>query len=199
MRALLLAMNRWVKQGTAPPASQFPRLLDRTLVPAASVSFPAIPGVHSPRQLTAGVRTANALIPGGGGAGAPLPLLVPNVDADGNEISGIRLPDVSVPLATYTGWNFRKPAIGAPDELVSLLGSTIFFPATRADRSARGDPRRSIDERYPSREAYLERVQDAADALVKDGYVLVDDEPKILQRASDQWDLATARSPAAKR
>jgi hypothetical protein len=155
--------------------------------------------VHSPRQLTAGARIANPLIPGGGGAGAALPLLVPEVDADGNETSGIRLPDVAVPLATYTGWNFRKPSMGAPDELVSLLGSTIFFPATRAARAAAHDPRRSIDERYASRDEYLERVQQAADALVKGGYLIVDDEPRMLQRASDQWDLVTARSPEAKR
>jgi hypothetical protein len=199
MRALLLAMNKWVKEGTTPPASQYPRLQDRTLVPAASVGFPAIPGVHSPRQLTAGARIANPLIPGGGGAGAALPLLVPEVDADGNETSGIRLPDVAVPLATYTGWNFRKPSMGAPDELVSLLGSTIFFPATRAARAAAHDPRRSIEERYASRDEYLERVQQAADALVKGGYLIVDDEPRMLQRASDQWDLVTARSPEAKR
>ena len=199
MRALLLAMNKWVKEGTAPPPSQYPRLQDRTLVPAASVAFPAIPGVHSPRQLTAGARIANPLIPGGGGAGAALPLLVPAVDADGNDTSGIRLPDVAVPLATYTGWNFRKPSIGAPNELVSLLGSTIFFPATRAARTAAQDPRRSIEERYASRDEYLERVQHAADALVTGGYLIVDDEPRILQRAGDQWDLATARSPEAKR
>ena len=199
MRALLLAMNKWVKEGTAPPASQFPRLQDHTLVPAASVSFPDIPGVASPRQLTAGVRAANRLIAGGGGAGTPLPLLVPEVDEDGNERSGIRLPDVAVPLATYTGWNFRRPAIGATGELVSLLGSTILFPATRAARAAAHDPRRSIEERYASREAYLERVEQAADALVKNGYLLIDDVPRLVQRASDQWDLATAPPPGSKR
>jgi hypothetical protein len=125
---------------------------------------------------------------------------VPVVDEDGNERAGIRLPDVAVPLATYTGWNFRKPAIGAPGELVSLLGSSIVFPATRAAREAEKDPRRSIEERYRSQEDYLAKVEQAADALVKNGYLLVDDEPRILQRASDQWDVATTvRSPAPKR
>jgi len=118
-----------------------------------------------------------------------MPLLVPQVDEDGNERSGIRLPDVAVPLATYTGWNFRKPEIGAPNELVSLLGSSIPFPATRAARDAAKDPRRSIEERYHSREDYLARVEQAADALVKSGYLLIDDEPRILQRAGDTWDL----------
>jgi hypothetical protein len=118
-----------------------------------------------------------------------MPLLVPQVDDDGNERSGIRLPDVAVPLATYTGWNFRKPEIGAPTELVSLLGSSIPFAATRAARDAAKDPRPSIEERYRSREDYLARVEQAADALVKSGYLLIDDEPRILQRAGDNWDF----------
>ena len=193
MRALLLAMHKWVKEGTPPPPSLYPRLADRSLVPAASVTFPAIPGVGSPRTLTAGVRAANPYLTGGGGAGAPLPLLVPAVDEDGNERAGIRLPDVAVPLATYTGWNFRKPAIGSPTELVSLLGSSIAFPLTRAARDAAKDPRRSIEERYPSQEEYLKKVEQAADALVKAGYLLVDDEPRILQRSSDIWDTIVVR------
>ncbi len=176
MRALLLAMNRWVKEGVAPPASQYPRLKDGT-------------------GLSAGARVANPLVPHGGGTRiVPLPLLVPQVDEDGNERSGIRLPDVAVPLATYTGWNFRNPAIGAPGELVSLLGSSIPFPATRAAREAAHDPRRSIEERYRAREEYLARVEQAADALVKSGYLLVDDEPRILQRAGDTWDLLVVPS-----
>jgi hypothetical protein len=121
------------------------------------------------------------------------------VDEDGNERAGIRLPEVAVPLATYTGWNFRKPSIGASDELVSLLGSEIFFPATRAAREAGKDPRRSIEERYRSAEDYLAKVEQAADALVKAGYLLVDDEPRMLQRAGDQYDQAvTARPPGLK-
>ena len=200
MRALLLAMHKWVKEGAPPPASLYPRLQDGTLVPAASIVFPAIPGVASPRALTAGTRVANPYLVGASGAGSPLPLLVPAVDADGNERAGIRLPEVAVPLATYTGWNFRKPSIGAPDELVSLLGSQILFPATRAAREAANDPRRSIEERYRSQEEYLAKVEQAADALVKAGYLIVDDEPRLLQRAGDQYDLAvTVRSPGAKR
>ena len=165
---------------------------------AGSIAFQAIPGVASPRALTAGVRTANPYLGRGSGAGTSLPLLVPAVDEDGNERAGIRLPEVAVPLATYTGWNFRKPAIGAPGELVPLLGSSIAFPATRAAREAAQDPRRSIAERYRSQDDYLAKVEQAADALVKAGYLLVDDEPRILQRASDQWGT-TLESPAARR
>ena len=93
-----------------------------------------------------------------------------------------------MPLATYTGWNFRNPAIGAPGELVSLLGSSIPFAPTRTARDAAHDPRRSIEERYKSHDEYLTQVEQAADALVKAGYLIVDDEPRILQRASDTWD-----------
>jgi len=189
MRALLLAMHKWVKEGSAPPPSQYPRLSDGTLVAAAAVAWPKLPGVASPRSLTAGPRAANSLLPKGGGAGALLPLLVPQVDGDGNERAGIRLPDLAVPLATYTGWNFRKPEIGAPGELVSLAGSSIPLAPTRAAREAAHDPRRSIEERYPSKEAYLKQVEQAADALVKRGFLVVDDEPRILQRAEDTWDL----------
>jgi hypothetical protein len=114
---------------------------------------------------------------------------VPQVDVDGNDRAGIRLPDVAVPLATYTGWNFRKPEIGAPADLVSLAGSSIPFAPTPAARTAVHDPRRSIEERYPSKDAYLKQVEQAADALVKAGFLVVDDEPRILQRAEDTWDL----------
>jgi hypothetical protein len=192
MRALLLAMHKWVKDGSAPPPSLYPRLQNGTLIAAASVAFPAIPGVASPRTLTAGVRVANRWLRDGGGEGAPLPLLVPAVDEDGNERAGIRLPDVAVPLATYTGWNFRKPAIGSPGELVSLLGSSIAFPATRAAREAANDPRRSIEERYRSRDEYLARAEQVFDDLVLKGYLLYDDGPRILQRATDNWDLLAA-------
>ena len=192
-RALLMAMHKWVKEGVAPPPSQYPRLQDRTLVPASSVAFPAIPGVASPRALTAGTRMANPSLPGGAGPGASLPLLVPQVDEDGNERAGIRLPEVAVPLATYTGWNFRKTEIGAPNELAPLLGSTIPFAVTRPDREKTRDPRQSIQERYKSRDEYLARVEQVLDALVLKGYLIYDDGPRILQRAGDQWDLAVDR------
>src|SRR5205823_12322343 len=123
-------MHRWSTVGTPPPASAYPRRADRTLVDADAVGFPVIPTVASPRHLSAGTRVENPFVKGGAGAGAPLPLLVPAVDEDGDERDGIRLPDVAVPLATYTGWNFRLPSIGSPGELVPLLGSSIPFVPT---------------------------------------------------------------------
>ena len=199
MRALLLAMNRWVTDGTAPPLSAYPTLKDRTLVRASEIAFPAIPGVASPRPLTAGTRVANTFVPGGGGAGTALPLLVPQVDADGNELAGIRLPDVAVPLGTYTGWNFRKPAIGAPTDLVSLLGSSIPFSTTRAMREAARDPRTSIEERYASRDAYLAKVRQSADAVVRSRYLLAEDLDRVMKRAGDSWDRLTVSRSSAQR
>jgi hypothetical protein len=199
MRALLVAMDHWVRQGTAPPASQYPRLADGTLVRAAEVAFPGIPRVASPRGLAAGGRVANRLLPDSGGAGAPLPLLVPQVDRDGNEKAGIRLPDVSVPLGTLTGWNFRRVGIGAPDQLFPLLGSYVPFAATKADRERAGDPRLSIAERYSSRDHYLKTAEAAGVALVKDGYLLKDDVPVIVRRAAEHWDLLATAGTSDKR
>jgi hypothetical protein len=188
MRALVLAMHRWVSAG-APPQS-VTRRSPTELVKASSVAFLAIPGVASPRALSRG-RAWRTALTGGGAAGASLPLLVPEVDEDGNERAGIRLPDVAVPLGTYTGWNFRRPEIGAPGELAPLLGSTIPFAATRAAREAAKDPRRSIEERYASRDEYASKVRASAEALVRGGYLLYDDLERIVQRSMDTWDVLT--------
>jgi hypothetical protein len=197
MRALLPALHRWVVDGTEPPPSAYPTFSDRTLVPVASVSFPAIPGVTSPRALTAGARAANPLLPGSAGPGTPLPLLVPQTDADGNETGGLRLPEIAVPLATHTGWNFRSAAAGATGETYPLLGAWIPFAATRAERTARGDPRPSIEERYPSRDAFLARYRAATAALVRQGYLLAEDTDRIVAQGATRWDHLV-KAPAAK-
>jgi hypothetical protein len=191
MRALFVAMDKWIREGVAPPPSSVPRLADGTLVKAADVAFPAIPGVQTPRTLTAGSRAANPFLAGGAGAGTPLPLLVPQVDADGNERAGIRLPEVAVPLATYTGWNFRNASTGGTNQLVPLLGSYIPLPRNAAEREARHDPRRSVDERYASRQQYLDAIDKAASVLVKGGYLLAEDAPSVVKRAVEHWEMAT--------
>jgi hypothetical protein len=189
MRALLVAMDRWVREGVAPPASRVPLLADDTLVASKVVAFPAIPGVQSPTTLTPVTRIASEMIRGGAGAGTPLPLLVPQVDPDGNERAGIRMPEVAEPLATYTGWNFRRPAIGAPDRIVPLLGSYVPLPRSAAERAAQHDPRRSIAERYPSRDAFMSRIAQSAAQLVKDGFLLEEDTIPVTRRAAEHWDL----------
>ncbi|OFW06033.1 MAG: hypothetical protein A3I61_14180 [Acidobacteria bacterium RIFCSPLOWO2_02_FULL_68_18] len=191
MRALLVAMERWVRDGMAPPASRYSRLQDGTLVRAADVAFPALRGVTSPRTAYPGVRGANPRLPREGGAGAPLPLLVPQVDRDGNGRGGIRLPDIAVPLATHTGWIFRNAKIGGTEQFFPLNGSYIPFARTRAERERTGDPRPSIEERYQSREHYLKLVEEAAAPLVKDGYLLAEDVARVLRRAGEHWDVVT--------
>jgi hypothetical protein len=177
LRALFVSMDRWVREGAAPPPSQYPKLSDGTLVRASEISFPAIPGVQSPRILTGGQQDSK-----------PLPFLVPQVDADGNERAGIRTPEQAVALATYTGWNFRSPSIGAPTEVVSLAGSSIPFAKTAAGR-APNDPRRSVSERYSTKDQYLKLARNQFEKLVKDGYLLAEDEAAIIKRADDQWEL----------
>jgi len=120
--------------------------------------------------------------------GAPFPLLFPQVDGDGNEVAGVRMPEIQAPLATYTGWNLRAPDIGAPDELFSMQGSWIPFPRTQAERMKTGDPRLSMDERYASREEYLAKFEAAAKSLAAGGYLLAADVPKLVLRGGAEWD-----------
>jgi hypothetical protein len=124
---------------------------------------------------------------------------VPNVDRDGNETAGIRSPDVAVPLATYTGWNFRNPSIGQPDQLLPLTGSDIPFAVTRAARERAGDPRPSLEERYPDRTSYLARVNAAAAELVAQRYLLAADQAAVVARAMARWDAVTQGTPLAAR
>lgn len=191
LRALLLALDSWVREGVAPPPNRHPRLADRTLVRAQDIAFPAIPGIQPPRMIAPARRASNPLLRSSGGEGALQPLMVSQVDADGNELGGIRLPEVAVPLATYTGWNFRAPAIGGTTRLIGNTGSYIPFARTRAEREATGDPRLSIEERYASRAEYLARVRGVLDALVRDRYMLAEDVDAAATRAGAHWDLLT--------
>ncbi len=198
LRAALVNLDRWVTAGQAPPPSLHPRLEDGTAVPPAqtAATFQAMPGVQFPVHLRSIARLdfgsgtdegVTTILPPK--VGQPYPSLVSAVDEDGNELAGIRLPDISVPLATYTGWNLRHSDIGGPGQTLSLLGSTIPFPATQAERKASGDPRRSIEERYASKADYLRRVQQAAEALVQQGYLLAEDLPTVTAQASQRYDL----------
>ena len=185
MRALLRAAHQWVGSGTPPPDSRHPALHDRTLVPLKAIGFPAIPGVSDPRTIEGPGRMD-------GGHFTALPFLVPRVDADGNEVAGIRVPELAVPLATTTGWNFRAERIGNPATIYALLGSYVPFARTKAEREARHDPRLSVEERYRDREDYLQRIRVSAAALVKDRFLLQEDVDDVVQRATRHWSYATA-------
>jgi hypothetical protein len=192
LRAFVLALDRWVRDGTEPPASKYPKLADGTLTTVTNLRWPAVPGVASPMAIPAPRRVAGdrAAPPKPVGEGG-WPFLVPQVDDDGNELAGIRLPDQAVPIGTLTGWNFRSTATGNPKAIVPLLGSLIPFAKTSAERA--GDPRKSLDERYRGKSDYLGRVTEAGLGLVNQGYVLREDLPFLLERAAAGWDWVTAR------
>jgi hypothetical protein len=110
------------------------------------------------------------------------------VDADGNEVAGIILPELAVPIATHTGWTLRHPDIGGTEQLLVFAGATLPFPRTRAERAQSGDPRRSVEERYASREEYLAQVRQQARLLVQAGYLLEDDVDLSVKAAARLWD-----------
>jgi len=192
--ALRLAMHRWVSEGVEPPPSMVPKLGDGTLVPVAQVRFPKVPGMAAPTALTGGPRLPNPLWPDGAKAGAELPLLVPQVDADGNDLAGIRLPDVAVPLGTATGWMFRPAAFGSPHELVFLRGAWIPFATTKTRREVISDPRPAIEERYASKEEYLAKVKDVLQKLIGQGFLADNDLPAQLQQAGERWDWVMSQT-----
>lgn len=194
LTALRLALQQWVTEGVEPPPSVHPQLADGTLVPAAAVRFPQVPGLAAPNGLSAGPRVANPRWPGGAGAGTELPLLVPQVDADGNDLGGIRLPDVAVPLGTATGWVLRPLELGSPHEPVLLRGAWVPFARTRAEREAAQDPRPSLEERYASRDAYLDLVRACLQDLVERRLLLASDLEAQLRQAGERWDWVLNRS-----
>ena len=189
-RALFMALDKWVTAGTPPPPSQVPKLSDGTLAKSgqASTGFPRIPGVtyiglkttryllnYGPNFYATGIPTMNppAFAPpyqDNPENGPIYPSFVPKTDADGNDIAGIRLPEVQVPLATYTGWALR--AGSQNNDGCEGSGQSIPFPRTKADRLASGDPRLSIEERYGNVETYASLLQKAIDTLVRQGFLL---------------------------
>ncbi len=185
LRALLVAMQKWLKDGVASPASQFPRLQKDELTTIAGLHFPRIPGVNIPQHKREAYRLDFSTEPPR--IGPPFPTFVPQVDADGNDLGGIRMPEIAVPLASYTGWNLRSPLIGAPSELLSMIGSWI--PFSKA----------SVAKRYASEQDYLNRIDTAGRDLVRSGFVLESDLPALHERASKEWEFAAATRSAALR
>jgi alpha/beta hydrolase family protein len=194
-RAMIAHMDEWLRGTALPPASRYPRIQDGTLVPVSAYAFPQIPGVTVARDPSvawrldfgAGWREGAASVQPPK-VGRPFPVLVPQVDRDGNELGGIRLPEYSAPLATYAPWNLRDPTIGAPEQRLPFLGSFLPFAKDAAARLQTGDPRKSIAERYRSKDDYLQRYTRALDALIRDRFVLPEDRGALLERGAEEWD-----------
>lgn len=197
LRALLVALDGWVAEGLEPPPSLYPKIADGSLTPLGAVAFPKLAGVEFPARIQQAwhvdygeeFRSAGIVTIEPPKVGTPFPMRLPQVDADGNETAGIRMPATAVPLATYTGWNLRSPGIGAPDELYSMVGSFIPFARTKAERMKAGDPRLSVEERYASKQAYLDKVEAAAHGLVEGRYLLERDVPLVVARSAAEWDF----------
>ena len=201
LRATLVNLDQWVTKGAEPPPSAVPRIADLTAVPHEALEkvFTAIPGVRFPEHIERPQRLdfgeewsrgiTSALPPK---IGAPFATLVSAVDADGNEVAGIRPVELAAPIATFTGWNPRHPDQGAPGDIMAMMGSTLPFARTAEERARRGDPRPSIAERYASRDDYLGKVRAAAKALVEARHMLAEDVDAVVARAARQYDLFQA-------
>ena len=197
LRAALVNLDRWVSLGEEPPPSCHPRLDDGTAVSPETIesTIRAIPGANFPEHLRYVYRVDLGPQVGEGIVtnvppvlGKAYPCYVPAVDKDGNELVGIRLPDVTVPLATHAGWNLRHPDHGAPGLMMALAGSSVPFQATKAERESLADPRPSVEERYPDKNVYLSHVREAAKSLVDQGYLMLEDVEKVMAQSSESYD-----------
>jgi hypothetical protein len=191
LRALLVALDAWVKDGTPPPPSVYPRIDQGTLVAwdQASTGFPAVPGVRYPEVIheppllffgpdfeSRGISTVEPPEVKG-----RYRVRVPKSGPDGNDTGMLLLPEVAVPLATCTGWNLRRREAGAEGVLASLLGSYLPLPMTKEERLRTGDPRISIAERYGSFDEYRKRFAAACADLVKRRYLLQEDADRLMK------------------
>lgn len=189
-RALFTALDRWVTNDEAPPASRYPTVARGELVDKSAYKFPKVPeatyvGAFSAKHYYDFSQEPPKRM-------GSYPVLVPQADEDGLMIGGVRHPFVSAPLATNAGWNVRKPGFGEGD-LCMATGLSIPFAATRSERVERKDPRRSIEERYTSEGTYVQAVKQAAQTLVKERLLLPVDADAIVAEASGQYRKALAR------
>lgn len=174
VRALLVAMNEWVANGTLPPNSRYPSRTDATLVPpsANAVGFPNIPGFAYPSRIAQPTALKSEDMPPS--KGVAYPVFVPKTDADGRDIAGVHLPTLEAPAATHTGWNLRKAGF-SEGELCDNNGTMIPFAATREERLKNNDPRLSMAERYPNAGDRAAAIAKATQQLIHDRLVLQED------------------------
>ncbi|HEV8585491.1 MAG TPA: alpha/beta hydrolase domain-containing protein, partial [Methylomirabilota bacterium] len=181
LRALLVSLDAWVTEGTRPPRNRIPQLRDGTLVEAAKLGFPAIPGVEAPRAANQVGPVDNWVDPKRDAA-SPWVSLVVKVDADGNEMTGVRLPDVAAALGTHTGWNlYAAPELAG--ELCDRDGLFVPFAVTKAQRDAAKDPRLSLEERYRNRAGWVSYVKAVVYDLLRERLLLKEDADRFVTAA----------------
>ncbi|MDB5809830.1 MAG: hypothetical protein JWN94_1952 [Betaproteobacteria bacterium] len=184
LRALLVALDEWASDGKAPPPSMTPRLTDKTLTTPTQLKFPAIPGIKVAQRMNE-IGVLKDWIKPEMDMSRPYRTYVTQVDLDGNETAGIRLPDIAVPLATYTGWNYYRAPF-TEGELCDRDGTYAPFTATRAARLEKNDPRPSLEERYGNQAAYVKQVEEAAAKLVAARVLLQEDAERLVARAKTE-------------
>ncbi len=195
VRALFMALDAWTCLGIPPPDSQYPKLSNQTLVSPMRANWPSIPNVTLPPPALKVFQLDFATEPPK--IGPQYTTLVPALDANGHDIAGIHHPAIAVPLATYTGWNYRHQSTGAPGQLAGETGSILPLAKTKATRNVVTDSRPSIAERYPTKEHYLGLYATAAQSLVRNRFLLAIDLPDLLDQATLYYDTFT--KPAVER
>lgn len=202
-RAALINLDRWITEGVDPPPSRHPSLSDATAVERKEVlaAFVRLPGLTPPdpqrlpfvRTVDMGSDETTGIGRYPAREGAFYPALVSAVDADGNETAGIRMPDITVPVGTHAGWNPRDPVTGSPEQIVPMNGLTLWFAPDEATRAARGDPRKSLAERYRDEVDYGAKVRAAALQLVAARYLLEGDVERIVDAAVARYRVAISQ------
>jgi hypothetical protein len=195
-RALVLAMDAWVHGAKEPPTSRYPTITKSELVKQEAVKFPKVPGFTFPEYMPQvwkmdfgpDFESKRVITQEPPMLGAAFEVLVPQVDATGNDMGGVRIPEVVAPLGTHMGWNVTVPQLKDLHYLSGLLGSFIPLSTTREERMKNGDSRLSVAERYKSREDYLGQIRKAANDLVRGRLMLASDIPHVEERAAATWD-----------
>lgn len=207
-RALLVKMDEWVMEGKNPPASMVPKRSDETLVSPEAINYPGIPAlnydgwpsiprlVYTPETMYRYGPLDFTDVPYKRLSNEEYVVQVSQVDTDGNEIAGIRLPELAVPLGTHLGWSVMKDGEGFPDSC-GQHGTFIPFAKTKVERMAANDPRPSLEERYGDVQTFANKIESVANDLVQQGFLLDEDKDRIVRRAKEHgfnyWNVPLPR------